>query len=127
MSTATNNSQTRSLDSICEDYPEVRVHLAHLRAMHLQRMRGVNDPVLPKLKVRPAPPKDDMVNIKVKLDPEVLDVFRASGTGWKERINDVLFALVGGGEGVMGTRHLWHKRGSGPQADAGLRNRNSAQ
>lgn len=37
------------------------------------------------------PLKDDRkVAVKLRIDPDVLNVFKASGPGWQTRINDVL-------------------------------------
>jgi len=86
------------IQSMCREFPELRVHLAHLRAMHYQRMAG-ETPVLPKLKTKPVAVKDDeddlMIEVKLKLTPEVVDAFKATGRGWKEKINEVLVMLVG--------------------------------
>jgi len=73
--------------------PEVRVHLAHLRAIHQQRLTGVNQPVLARLKVERAP-KDGLVPVHLKLSPEVLAAFKSTGTGWRKHINEVLMTLI---------------------------------
>jgi len=83
-------------EAMCREYPEVRVHLAHLRAIHQQRLTGVNQPVLTRLKVKPAP-KDGLIPVQLKLSPEVLEAFKSTGTGWQKRINEVLMTLVGKG------------------------------
>jgi len=83
--------------------PEVRVHLAHLRALHHQRMNGINQPVLPRLKVKQIG-KDALVPVRIKLAPEVLSAFKATGSGWQKRINEVLITLVGKGEASRGER-----------------------
>jgi len=83
-----------STHAMFEEYPEVRVHLAHLRALHQQRVSGVNAPVLAKLKVKKAP-KDGLIPVQLKLSPEVLSAFKSTGTGWQKRINEVLMTLVG--------------------------------
>jgi len=85
-------------EAMCQEYPEVRVHLAHLRAIHQQRISGVNQPVLAKLKVKKVP-KDGLVPVQLKLSPEVLAAFKSTGTGWQKRINEVLMTLVGKGKG----------------------------
>jgi len=89
--------------SMLQEYPEVRVHLAHVRALHHQRMTGVNQPVLAKLKVKEVP-KDSLVPVRIKLSPEVINVFKLTGSGWQKRINEVLTTLVGKGERLRGER-----------------------
>jgi len=89
-----------SIQSMCQEYPELRVHLAHLRAMHYQRLCGDHAPILPKLNPRPDVVKEEndddfMIEVKLKLDPEVVEAFRGTGRGWKQQINEVLLALVG--------------------------------
>jgi len=96
MSTANANTSAIS-DSVYDTYPELRIHLAHLRALHHQRSSGRGG-VLPKLK-NAAVPVNELIPVRVHLTPEVVDVFRATGTGWKGRINEVLLALVGKPEG----------------------------
>jgi len=38
---------------------------------------------------------DLMIEVKLKLTPEVVDAFKATGRGWKEKINEVPVMLVG--------------------------------
>jgi len=100
---ATGRDREQSVNDIqaaFNDFPEIRVHLAHLRAMHYQRMRGEHAPILPKLKTRTVAPKKEaedalMIEVRLKLDPEVVEAFKSTGSGWKQRVNDVLLDLVG--------------------------------
>jgi len=83
-----------SIEAMCKEFPEVRIHLAHLRAAHQQRLMGGHVPVLPRLNTKEVDP-DERISIRIQLAPEVVDAFKATGTGWKARINDVLLELVG--------------------------------
>jgi uncharacterized protein (DUF4415 family) len=49
-----------------------------------------------KLVRRGRPPKDTpKVSVTIRLDPDVLTLFRAGGPGWQSRINDALRKVAG--------------------------------
>lgn len=82
-----------------EDIPELtEAVLAHARPMRemfpeiveaFERMRGRRGP-------QKAPTKE---RVGLRLDPEVVAHFRATGPGWQSRINDVLAKHVKDGRG----------------------------
>ena len=39
-------------------------------------------------------PEDDKVKVRVRLDSDVLDHFRAMGDDWQDRLNDALARIV---------------------------------
>lgn len=45
---------------------------------------------------------DAKVRTTLRLDPDVLEAFKAQGTGWQTRINDVLRADIAAGRLVAG-------------------------
>ncbi len=62
--------------------PAHEVH-PHLVAAELRRGRG-----------RPKSARKK-VNVSVRLDPEIIEHFEATGAGWRTRINDALLSLIG--------------------------------
>lgn len=59
-------------------------------------MRAVMPDVLAALKRGPGRPAIDnpKVRISLRLDPEVLAAYRATGDGWQSRINDTLARAI---------------------------------
>jgi len=97
MSTHETEEPPVSIPQLTTEFPEVRVHLARLRALHQQRMTGVNDPQLPKLRPQQVDP-DALIPVTLRLSPTVVETFRATGKGWRKQINEVLMSLVRKGE-----------------------------
>jgi len=77
---------------------EVRRHLAHLQAVYA-RMHGEDNiihPVpRPQRKKRKTPTK---VITTIRLSPEVLTAFKATGKGWQSRMNAALREIVAQGK-----------------------------
>jgi len=81
---------------------EVREHLEHLRRAHA-RMLGLPQPPLRSRRERimranqanlrkPGTPK--RISTTIRLQPEVLEAFKAEGQGWQTRINEALLEYV---------------------------------
>jgi len=94
MSNNTTKTPPVPIDQLTTEFPELRVHLAHLRALHQQRLAGTNDPVLPRLRGATVNP-DELIPVTIRLSPTVVEAFRATGKGWRKQINQVLMSLVG--------------------------------
>jgi len=93
MSNHTTEERPVPMNQRVTEIPEVRVHLAHLRAMDIQRLSGIHDPKLPRLRTVQVDPAA-LIPVTIRLSPSVIETFRATGKGWRKKINEVLMALV---------------------------------
>jgi len=89
---------------------EVRRHLLHLRHLHT-RMMG-KPPTLEaaaELRRLERPKKPTKTITTIRLSPEVLAAFKATGKGWQTRMDDILREIVAqgkiGGTGARGHEH----------------------
>jgi len=74
--------------------PEVRAHLEKLRTHH-EGLYGLLRVPPPPEEIKPKPPPRKKRTVKkitttIRLSPEVLTLFRATGPGWQTRMDEVL-------------------------------------
>jgi len=84
------------IEKLAIEFPELRVHLAHLRKNHT-RMHGAPPPPLRTCIPPPPPPRKRRVKkirVTLRLSPEVLEEFKASGQGWQTRMDEALLKMV---------------------------------
>jgi len=87
--------QTLSTDGGILKIKEVRDHINDL---HEQRERMLGAPRPPLRHVPPPKPRmprgSKKISTTLRLSPEVIDAFKASGSGWQTRINQHLLHVV---------------------------------
>jgi len=72
---------------------EVRRHLAHLRHLHAQQA-GASTPSNGLADGLKRPKKQAKTLTTIRLSPEVLAAFKATGKGWQTRIDKALREIV---------------------------------
>jgi len=87
------------IEKLAIEFPEVRAHLEQLRRSHA-RMNGILPPPLPVRTPAPPPkPRVRKIRTTLRLSPEVVEEFKASGPGWQTRMDAELLRLVTEKEG----------------------------
>jgi len=89
----------QSLQEVTHTDIEVRRHLLHLRRLHA-RMMGEHPPAIDAAELcrfeRPKKPVKAITTIR--LSPEVLAAFKATGKGWQTRLDAILREVVAQGK-----------------------------